>query len=243
MTLSRRSLAALAFAAGMACSPPASAQEPTVPAQPIVAVNASATASVTNDRMHAWLRAEAENADPVAAAASVNTRMAAALARAKAAPGVEARTLGYSTYQITEKGQSSRWRAAQTLSLQSANFDSLSALVTRLQSGDGMLLSGMQFALAETTRRKTEDQLTQEAIKAWQQRAQQAAQGFGFQGWRVGRVAIQTNDFGRPQPVQMRAQAMSSAAGAPVATEAGTTDVTVTVSGDAILDAARPVAR
>ena len=243
MTSVRRTLVVVALAAGTALPAAVRAQEPGVPAQPIVAVNASATASVANDRMHAWLRAEAENVDPVAAGGAVNAKMAAALARAKAVPGVDVRTLGYSTYQIAEKGQPARWRAAQTLSLESASFDALSALVTRLQATDGLLLSGMRFALADATRRRTEDQLTQEAIKAWQQRAQQAAQGFGFPGFRVGRVAVQTNDFGRPQPVMMRAQAMASGGGAPVATEAGTTDVTVTVAGDAILEPARPLAR
>lgn len=235
--------AALAVAAGIACLPPAFAQEPAPPASPIVAVNAAATATVANDRMHAWLRAEAENTDPAAAGASVNAKMATALARAKAVAGVDARTLGYSTYQIAEKGQPPRWRAAQTLGLESANFDALSALVTRLQATDGMLLSGMQFALADATRRKTEDQLTQEAIKAWQLRAQQAAQGFGFTGYRTGRVAIQTNDFGRPQPMLMRAQAAPMGAGAPVAAEGGTTDVTVTVAGDAILEPTKALAR
>jgi predicted secreted protein len=216
------------------------AQEAALPAQPVVAVSASATASIANDRMQAWLRVESENADPAAAASSVNARMAGALARAKATSGVDARTLGYSTYQLAEKGQPPRWRVVQTLSLDSADFTALSGLVTRLQSADGLLLSGMQFTLADGTRRKVEDQLTLEAIKAWQQRAQQAAQGFGSQGWRAGRVAIQTNDFGRPQPVMMRAQAGAMAAGgAPVAAEGGTTDVTVTVSGDAILESAR----
>ena len=60
-----------------------------------VSLSASATASIPNDRMLAWMRAEADNADPAAAANVVNTRMAKALALAKAAKGVEASTSGY----------------------------------------------------------------------------------------------------------------------------------------------------
>ncbi len=232
-----RSLVVAWFLVGLSVGVPAAlAQEPPPPVPPVAAVSASATASIANDRMHAWLRVEAESADAAAAAGSVNARMATALARAKATAGVDARTLGYSTQQIVEKGQPARWRAVQTLSLESADFGALSALVSRLQASDGLLLSGLQFALANATRRKAEDQLIQDAIKAWQQRAQQAAQGFGFQGWRVGRVAIQTNDYGQAQPMLMRAQAAPFGSGAPVAAEAGTTDVTVTVSGDAILE-------
>ena len=93
------------------------AADPPPPATPVVTLTASATASVANDRMYAWLRAEAENADPARAAAEVNAKMAKALARAKGAAGVEVTTSGYSSYQVTEKNQPTRWRVAQTLSL------------------------------------------------------------------------------------------------------------------------------
>ena len=55
------------------------------PHPPSVTLSAAATASVPNDRMHASLRAEADNADAAAAANVVNARMAKALARARAA--------------------------------------------------------------------------------------------------------------------------------------------------------------
>src|SRR5581483_9787422 len=55
---------------------------------PTVTVTASATASVANDRLQAWLRTEAEHVDPAAAANQVNAAMAKALARAKGAAGV-----------------------------------------------------------------------------------------------------------------------------------------------------------
>jgi predicted secreted protein len=85
-------------------------------------LTASATASVANDRMYAWLRAEADNADPARAAAEVNAKMAKALARAKGAAGVEVTTSGYSSYQVTEKNQPTRWRVTQSLSLDGSDF-------------------------------------------------------------------------------------------------------------------------
>ena len=77
--------------------------------------------------------------------------------------------------------------------------------------------------------------MTQQAVKSWQARAQQASQAFGFAGWRTGRVTVQTGDGSRPYPV-MRAQVAGSMGAAPVALEAGTTEVSVTVSGDALLE-------
>jgi predicted secreted protein len=213
----------------------------TIPATtppPAVTLSASATASVTNDRMVASLRAESDNADPVTAANTVNTRMAAALARAKSVKSVEAMTSGYTSYQVTEKNQPTRWRVTQTLQLTGSDFAALSALVSQLQGDSGLVVNGINFSVSDDLRRKTEDTLTQQAIKAWQVRAADAARGFGFDAWHLGKVAIQTGDYVRAQPMMRQASAFGASA-APVAVEAGNTDVTVTVSGDATLDAPR----
>jgi len=202
---------------------------------PVLSISASATMSVANDRMYASLRVEVENSDPARAAAEVNAKMAKALAHAKATAGVDAATSGYSSYQITEK-LLTRWRVAQSLSLQSSDFATMAALLTRLQSEDGMLLSGMNFGVSPDARRKAEDALTQQAIKAWQARAQNAARAFGFDAYRTGRVSIDTGEPIRPQPM-MRVQAMAAAAAPPVQVEGGNTDITVTVSGEAVIDA------
>jgi predicted secreted protein len=93
------------------------AQAPQVPAPPSVNITASSTATVTNDRLQAWLRTEAENVSPAAAAAQVNTASAKALADAKAFPGVKVATMGYSTQQISEKGKPTRWRVSQTITV------------------------------------------------------------------------------------------------------------------------------
>src|SRR4051812_4818426 len=211
-----------------------------LPPQPVVTVTASATAQLANDRMNAFLRVEVDSPDAVAAANEVNTRMAKALARAKSVRGVEAATTAYSSYQFSERNQPIRWRVSQTLSLESSDFTALSALVTKIQSDDGLVLSGMTFSVSPATRRTAEDALTQQAIKAWQSRAQTAAQGFGSNTWRAGYVTIQAGDYVRPVPMLRAAAGAQAAAAPPIATEGGTTDITVTVSGEAILESARP---
>jgi predicted secreted protein len=209
-------------------------QVPGAPPPPSVTVTATATATVANDRLQASLRAEAENVSPAAAASQVNAIIAAALADAKAYPAVKVATAGYSTQQIAQKGQPTRWRVTQSITLEAGDFTQAATLMTRLQDQGGLLLSSMGFSISETSRRKAEDGVTQEALKSWQVRAEQAARALGFGGWRVGHVTVQTSGGGPVYPV-MRAQAMATPGGAPVAVEAGTTEVTVTVSGDAIL--------
>jgi predicted secreted protein len=225
-------IAALTLSAAMA-------QMPMGPQPPSVSVNASATAIVVNDRLQAWLRTETENVSPAAAASQVNATMAKAIADAKAYPGVKVATAGYATQQITEKGKPTRWRVAQTMSLDATDFTAAATLMSKLQDENGLLLSGMTFSLSEKTRREAEDSVTLEAIKSWQARAQQATQGLGFASWRVGHVNVQASGGAPVYP--MRAQPMASVAAAPpVALEAGTTELTVSVSGDAVLDASRP---
>lgn len=204
--------------------------------QPVITITASASANVANDRMHALMRAEADNADAVQAANAVNTRMAQALSRARAAAGVEVSTAGYSSYQISEPNKPIRWRVSQAITLASGDFAALSDLVSKLQGSDGLLLSSLTFGVSPATRRAAEDSLTQQAVRSWQQRAQHAAQAFGSPAYRTGRVTIQTNDFGRPQPMLRMAPA---SAAAPVSVEGGTSEVVVTVSGEAILDKPR----
>lgn len=243
MTLRALLAIVVAFAAATVGSH-ALAADPALPAAPVVTLSAAATASVVNDRMHAWLRAEADNPDPVRAAADVNAKMARALARAKAVAGVDVATSGYSSYQITDKNQPARWRVAQTLTLQGADFAAIAALVTRLQADDALLLTGMNFSVSPDSRRKAEDALTQQAIKSWQARAQNAARGFGYDNWRAGKVTIQTGDYAPPPRPMYRAAAAPMAAGAPpVSVEGGDTDVTVTVVGEAVLESQRPGSR
>lgn len=231
-------IAVAALAASLAAAD-GRAQPHHPPEVPTVAVSASASASLPNDRVQAWLRAEADNANPAVAAAQVNTTIARALARIRTVAAIKAATSGYSTQQITEKGKPARWRVTQSITLDSGDFSAVATLVGRLQDEDGLLLSGMGFSVTDESRAKAEDAVTQQALRAWQERAQAAARGLGFPGWRPGRVTVQTGG-GRPVPM-MRAAAADTFAGAPpVPVEPGTTDVTVTVTGDAVLETARP---
>lgn len=236
-----RRACALLFVA-TACAAATAQAQMAFPQQPAVTVTASATATVPNDRLQAWLRAEAENASASAAASEVNATIGRALAEAKAFPSVKSASAGYSTFQVSDKAKAQRWRVVQTISLESSDFAAAATLISRLQDKEGLLLSGMGFSISEKTRRDAEDSVTQQAIKEWQARAQGAAQGLGFASWRPGHLVVQTGDGGRVMPLA-RAQAMSAPGGAPVALEGGTTDVTVTVSGEAVLEQQRAPAR
>jgi len=222
-------LACIVFAADAFAQMPAPGMGP-----PAVTVTAVATTTVANDRLQAWLRAESEDASPATAAGETNALVAKALAAAKAYPAVKAATGGYSTQQIAEKGKPTRWRVTQWISLDAEDFTQAATLMTKLQDQGGMLLSNMGFSISDKARKAAEDSVTEQAIRSWQARAGAAARGLGFSGWRVGHVAVQTSGG---ESIYPRARAMAAqAAAGPVTLEAGTTEVSVTVSGDAVLE-------
>ncbi len=170
----------------------------------------------------------------------MNTTVARALSRIRTVAAVKAATSGYSTQQIVEKGKPTRWRVTQSITLDSGDFSAVATLIGRLQEEDGLLLSGMNFSVTDEARAKAEDAVTQQAIRAWQERAQAAARGLGFPGWRPGRVTVQSG--GRAMPMYRAAAAEAFAGAPPVPVEAGTSEITVTVTGDAVLESARPPA-
>jgi predicted secreted protein len=240
----KRLLAPAVLAAGFVLATPlafaAAETALLMPVGPSIAVTGAATTTVANDRMVATLRAEGEHANAASAASEVNARMAKVLAKAKAVAGVETRSAGYSTWQVWEKGRPARWKVVQSISLTGGDFAALAALVSRLQDEDGLLVSGIAFSVAPDTRRRAEEALMREAIRAWQQRASTAADALGYASWHAGRLSVSTGDAGivPRTEMMMRAQA-APAGGAPIAIEGGTTELTVTVSGDAQLDSPR----
>jgi len=235
------SLLLIALAVGVADS---RAQAPSAPPPPYpaVTVSASATRALSNDHVQAWLRAEAESPNAASAASQVNGIIAKALARAKQTQGVRVATSGYSTQQITEKGKPNRWHVVQSVTVDSEDFAATANLITRLQEDDGLLLSGMNFSVSEQARRQAEEALTQQAIRSWQDRAQQASTALGYASWRTGHVTVQAGDTARPIPM-LRSAAAAYASPAPVALEGGNSDVTVSVSGEALLEQPRAPAR
>lgn len=233
------SLAVLSSTFAGAANTQALAADPP-PREPVVSVSASATASIPNDRLRASLRAEADHPSAATAAAEVNARIGRALARAKSAPGITVQTSGYSSYQISERDRPPRWRVSQTLTLDGRDFTAMTDLVSALQAEVGLVIGGIQFSVSDEAQRQAEDALTQDAIRQWQGRAARATLGLGFASWRPGRVSVHTGEQVRPPyPVMRAAAAPTGPQGAPVAFEAGATEVTVTVAGEAVAEGQR----
>jgi hypothetical protein len=92
--------------------------------------------------MHAWLRVEVDNSDPVAAANDVNTRMAQGARAREGRQGLSTRARPRIRRTRYRSATSRQWRVSQTLQARKRRF--LRASHARLEDpgDDGLVLSG-----------------------------------------------------------------------------------------------------
>jgi predicted secreted protein len=213
---------------------------PQPPFQNVVTLDASATAEVPVDTLTITLFTEEQGPDAAELAARANTRLEQALATAKAAAGVEARSGAYQTTPSYDRaGQINGWRLRAEIVVESRDFKAASALAGRLQPA--LKLGAMTFSLSRPAREKAEATLLTQALHNYQARAEAIAKALGFPGYTLGQIAVRS-DYPQVHPVQFRAMAVAMADGGaapPPPIEGGTNAVTVTVSGSVILGPAR----
>jgi predicted secreted protein len=193
-----------------------------------------AVREVANDWATARMTVQAEGKQAAAVAAEVNTAMKSALDRARRADGIEVRSGGYSTQPVYDDGRVVRWRASQTLLLESGDTDALSSLIGTLQS-ESVMLSGIEFGVRRETRREVEDALISEALTRFRARAALVAEGLGAKDWSVAEVNVGAQNVA-PPPVYRHERALSMASAPAPSFAAGTSEIRVTASGTVRLE-------
>lgn len=191
----------------------------------LVSLSAQAEREVANDLLSAVLAAEAEGTDAAKLAAGVNRKMARALEAAQGVRSVRARSGGYQTWPVSEKGRIVRWRVRQELRLESADFAAATALIGRLQQE--LVVARLAATVSDEARRRAENVLTAEALAAFEERARVVRDAMKAKGYRVQALQI-GGGGGAPRP--MLAMQSRAEAAAP-AIEPGTSRLQVTVSG------------
>ncbi len=194
-----------------------------------VSFQVEAGQEVANDRVVAVLSTTAEGGKPARLAEDINAAMSWALQQARASDKVSSRSGSYQTFPVYDKGKIVRWRARQELQLESRDVEQLSGLVGTLQSR--LQVQSIQFSVSPDTRRKVEDTLIEQALAAFQARADIIRKSLGAKGYRL--LDINIHSAGRG-PVPLRAEMATSRvnrASVQPALEQGTSRVTVQASG------------
>jgi predicted secreted protein len=185
---------------------------------------------VENDRMQAMLSVTAEDDSAARLADQINRTMDWAIKIAKARPKIEVRTGSYQTYPVYDKNKIRRWRATQELILVGTDFADMSNLIGQLQ--ERLQVTSINFSVSPAQRAAAEDELITQVLGAFKQRAELVGKQLGGKGYRIVEASINTGGT-RPVPIMRCAAVMSPAAEvvAPPAVQAGTSTLTVTVSG------------
>ena len=227
----RRSAALLALSIGSIASLPALAADELHYNQ--IALRAEVSQEVARDLMIVTLYSEAQDADPAKLAAQITTTMNKALGQARQVKDITLRQGSRNSYPIYDtKGQKiTGWRERAELRLESSDFAALSKLTGEML-GD-LKMAGMDFAIADPTRKTSEDALLKDAVNAFKARAQLATNALGGKDYKL--VSLSLNGGGFQQPMPMRMHAMKSMAEADAAPtpeiEAGSSQVSVNADG------------
>ncbi|BAN46733.1 SIMPL domain-containing protein [Metapseudomonas resinovorans] len=198
-----------------------------------VSLRAEVSHDVAHDLMNVTLFSESQNTDPAKLANEITSALNSALAKANKVEGVTVSLGSRHSFPVYDnQGQKiTTWRERAELNLESADFAKLSQLVADLQ-GD-LKMSGMNFSIAEKTRKTHEDELIKLAVDAFKARAQLATNAVGGKGYKLVSLSLNSAGFQPPQPIMMRSMAAKGMADGVAVSEieAGTSRVSVSADG------------
>lgn len=227
---------ALASVMFLACGLAAAQGHP--PPQNVVALSSSAELEVTKDLLTVTLNATRDGAEAAGVQAALKQVLDAALNEAKksAQPGaMEVRTGNFSLYpRYSRDGRISGWQGNAELVLEGKDTQRVAQTAGKLQ---GMNITNVGYSLSRELREKHEAAVTAEAIKKYQAKAADVARQFGFSGYTLREVAVQSSEPGfAPMPRMMSmAKGAAEAADAALPVEPGKGTITVNVSGSVVL--------
>ncbi|MBB4841930.1 putative secreted protein [Paucibacter oligotrophus] len=230
-------LMSAATAAGLAVAAPAGQNQDNLPRDRLN-LSASASVEVTRDVLGVSFATTKEGTDAAAVQTALKQALDAALAEARKAakPGqIEVQTGNFSLYpRYAPKGGINGWQGTAELLVEGKDAAGIAQLSGRISS---MNISRVSYSLSKEQRQKVEGDVVKQAIANFKARAADYAQQFGYGGYSIGEVNVNTQDSG-PMPMaapQMRFKAMAASADEALPTEAGKASVTVNVSGTVVM--------
>lgn len=200
--------------------------------QDVLQLSASATAEVPQDQLTLTLSVTREGSDAAGVQQQLRTVLEPALAEARRA--VERGQLDVRTGQFAvfprhgRDGRIQAWQGTAELILEGKDIARIAQVAGRVP---GMTVSGTAFSLSREQQRRAQDQVQQQAVEAFRARASALSRDFGFSGYTLREVSVQSHEQGSPRPRMAALEARAAAADAPVPVEAGRATVVVNVSG------------
>ena len=221
----------LAAAAMLLAALAASAQT-LPPPQNVLQLQASGTVEVQQDLLQLRLTTSRDGTDPAAVQAQLKAALEAALAQARKsaqAGQMDVRTGNFALYpRHNRDGRITGWTGTAELLLEGRDFPRITQVAGAIQS---MTLGGISFGLSREQRARVESDAQAQAIEGFKAKASELARGFGFTGYTLREVSVNSNDAGFAPRMRMMAAESKAASDSPVPVEPGKSTVVVTVSG------------
>ena len=197
-----------------------------------VHITVDVSGEIANDRLTVSMISRADEKSSSDAAKAVNRSMQIALNKLKNHPDITARTLNYRTFPLYKEGKITSWRVEQGLRLESSSIAELASVTGELQST--LKVTEMKYRTSPDKRRKKENELIEDAIEAFEERATVVSAGLGKSNFRIIRIQIDAQGgqryFPRQEVMATRAQLEQSSTAPGV--QAGNQVITVTANGE-----------
>jgi predicted secreted protein len=197
-------------------------------------LSSEATVDVNNDMMVAILVVQDEDKDPGLLADKINSASTWATNVLRPFATVNFKTRDYQTQPRYDTSQSRRligWRASQTIELETGDFEAAGKAIQKLQ--EKLQVQSIRLSAKQETQAEASDLLIAKALNLFKDRARLVQKNMGAAGFKVMDVDIQTRQH-RDDMFAHRAsdaELSLSAVQSEPAIEAGTTRVSVQVSG------------
>ena len=195
-----------------------------------VHLQVEAAREIPNDELTLLLMAGAEGEDLARIAARLNRDMQWALDHAGQYNDINARSLSYHTLPVYDEHARVAWRVEQALELKGTDITALTELGGKLQAR--LQIRGIDFKPTDQAREQHENKLIEEALSKFKQRAAIVKKHMDNKNMRIISLRINTGGgLPQPMPYDGPAMMMSAEADNQPALRAGTSRVSVTVSG------------
>jgi predicted secreted protein len=214
-------------------APIAWAADPPAP-QGVVSLSSSASVEITRDLLSVSFSTTREGTDATSVQTQLKQALDAALAEAKrvAHPGLlDVQTGNFSlSPRYTSKGAINGWQGSAELLIEGRDMQAIGQLSGRITT---LTISRVGYNLSRELREKSEAEVSAQAIARFRAKAADYAKQFGYAGFTIREVNVNTNEPapGRPIPMMMKAMAASPSSEEALPVEPGKGEVTVSVSG------------
>ncbi len=230
----RLSTPARGLLAGLALSAAtAGAQTLPVP-QNVVSLSATASVEVVRDWLTVAFSTTREGSDAAVVQAQLKQALDAALAEARkvAKPGLLEVQTGQFSLQpryAPKGGTITGWQGSTELVVEGRDTQAIAQLSGRINT---LTIARTGFSLSREARQKVEGDVAAQAIERFRARAETVSKQFGFAGYTLREVAVNTEGGVSPPMPMYRMQAQrAEVADAALPVEAGKAVVTASVNG------------